>query len=193
MEDTGLEPAPKADAELNSDSDNKQSDFDALPDWAKEQIRNLRKENGNHRTKNKTLSDELEAKKLAEMTELERERETAKKLAEQLDAVNTRFKKQAVLAKAAQKNAHNPEVVAKLVDFDSVDFESDESVDAAIDAILKDNPFLIKTETKPTAPATRPSTPEKNLGNVTKADILSGKVDMESLPSDLFMRIMSGK
>lgn len=103
VEQGGQEPTPgnqqqQQSAEQQGNDNQQQEGIDALPEWAQQEIRNLRKESGNYRTKAK--EHEQSAQQLAEKKDAERN-DLVQQLAKTLGLVEEEADDPEALVKAA--------------------------------------------------------------------------------------------
>lgn len=116
-------------------------------------VEKLRKESADYRTRAKKAEEELEERRKAEMSDLEKaqtEKEKADQRAQQLEQELDYMRLQAaVTAEANSQNFHDPEDALSLIDRDSIS-KSDEgqynrqSVQAAVKRLADSKPHLIK-------------------------------------------------
>lgn len=139
-DDAGTPPAGDADGDgAGSAGTDDQLDAKALA----AEVRALRRENAKHRTRAKDAEEKLaaeEAAKLSDQERLQRENDALKAQLAQRDADDARRQREADIAKVAkQKHAVDPDIVAELL---VAKIGDDDDVPAAVDALLKDRPYL---------------------------------------------------
>jgi hypothetical protein len=138
------------------------NDFDALPDWAKENFRELRKENASHRVENRDMKSKLSQFEQAQMSEIERANETAKKASERAAALEAKLLIREATAALERANVIDAEL-ALLAIRDKIVVTDGEptNLDDLIADLVKAKPHLVKPTApeKPIVPDTRPTSP----------------------------------
>lgn len=116
-------------------------------------VEGLRKENADYRIRAKKAEDELNEKKKAEMSELEKaqteveeERERASRAVAEVDRMRLQM---AVTSAAASQNFYDPEDALSLIDRDSISKNDEgeynkQSVQAAVKRLADSKPHLVK-------------------------------------------------
>jgi hypothetical protein len=148
-------PTPPADLDLADDSALK-----SLPEKVQKYIKDLRKENGDYRTKYQDATTKLTEIERANMTEAERVKADLSDLQTNvLPTKDQQIRELQVQIAASNKGVVDPEAVVKFLDWSKVD--AGMTVNDAINELLEAKPYLKAQATAP-PPATPTSPPSSS-------------------------------
>jgi hypothetical protein len=141
-------------------------------------VKTLRKEAAEYRTKHKSVEDKLKLFEDKDKSELEKAQSLATTEKTRADAAESRARSMQVQL-LATKLGVQPNAADKLIDWSKVD-DTDEARTAAINALLKDEPWVALTP-KVAAPNTPGGNPARPGAKLTMEEI-------RSMPRDEYMR-----
>ena len=161
----GQEPTTVAaplEAELAQEAVSVGNDFDSLPTWAQDQIKSLRKESADRRTRLSSYEKAEEDRKAATLSDIEKANETATKASERAAALEAKLLIREATAALERANVIDAEL-ALLAIRDKIVVADGEAtnLEDLVAELVKNKPHLVKTTApeKPLVPDTRPTAP----------------------------------
>ena len=135
------------------------NDFETLPEWAKEQIKSLRKESADRRSKLSSYEKAEEDRKAATLSDIEKAQNAERTASERAAALEARLVQRDAYSALNSANLIDAEL-AYLAIKDKITVENGEAtnLEDLVKELVKNKPHLVKTTASP-APETRVTNP----------------------------------
>jgi len=149
--------------------------LDALPDWARTEIRSLRAESAGRRKKLEELEGRVKSFEERDQTEAEKLQKAAAEAQQKAEAAEARARgialRAAIEREARKLNVVDEDAAARLLDLDAVEYDGDSprNIPALLQDLVKARPYLVA---QAAATGGSPSNPPRDTARqLTRDDI----------------------